>query len=309
MFHHLRNNTNILDRSEFCPEIFAHNLPESCFLYSLSFIYMIRIHLFFFVCIIFLCAGSVSAQLSTSGRHPIPKLTSPVYDETGTLTPEQKQMLEAKLRANEDSTSTQIAIMIVSTLNDYPVSDFAIEAAQENNLGQAKKNNGALILLAKNDHKGFIAPGYGLEPTLTDATCSYIFQEILVPALKENDYYGGLDRVTDAIIKATAGEFKAEPKKKGRDSGGAFIYVIIFFALLIFIRSIVGTGTKRTLVSKTGSTSGCMGGILQGLFWSSIFNNRGGSGWGGSSGGGFGGGGGWSGGGGSFGGGGAGGSW
>jgi uncharacterized protein len=225
-------------------------------------------------------------------------------------------MLEAKLRTNEDSTSTQIAIMIISNLNGYPVSDFAAEAAQENKLGQAKKNNGALILISKNDRKGFIATGYGLEPTLTDATASYIYNEILVPGLRQGDFYGALDQTTDAIIKATAGEFKAEPKPKGRgrDTGGAFIYVIIFFALLIFVRSLFGTGSRRTLVGKGGSTSGCMGGIMQGLFWSSIFNNRGGGWGGGSSSGGFGGfggggGGGFSGGGGSFGGGGAGGSW
>jgi uncharacterized protein len=273
----------------------------------------LRKSIFLALVILFGFVANISfAQLSTSGRPPIPKLTSPVYDETGTLSLEQKQMLEAKLRANEDSTSTQIAIMIISNLNGYPVSDFATEAAQENKLGQAKKNNGALILISKNDRKGFIATGYGLEPTLTDATASYIYHEILVPALKQGDFYGGLDQTTDAIIKATAGEFKAEPKPKGRgrDTGGAFIYVIIFFALLIFVRSLFGTGSRRTLVGKGGSTSGCMGGIMQGLFWSSIFGNRGGWGSGGSSGGfgGFGGGG-FSGGGGSFGGGGAGGDW
>ncbi|MEI8135268.1 MAG: TPM domain-containing protein [bacterium] len=260
--------------------------------------------------------GGAFAQISKSGRPPIPKLTSPVYDETGTLTDEQANMLRKKLLLNEDSTSTQIAIVIIKSLHDYPASDFAIEVGQENKIGQSKKNNGAIILLAKDDRKGFIAPGYGLEPTLTDATCNYIFQEILRPALKENDYYGGLDKATDAIIKATAGEFKADPKKlRGRGNGspgGAFIIVIVVFVIIIIARGVIGSGAKRTIVGSGGGMSGCMGGILQGLFWSSIFNNRGGSGWGGggSSGGGFSGGGGsWGGGGGSFGGGGAGGSW
>jgi uncharacterized protein len=272
-----------------------------------------------FSLVLFLVSGinTTSAQLSTSGRPAIPKLTSPVYDATGTLSADEKAQLEAKLLANEDSTSTQIAIIIISTLDGYPVSDYAIEAAQENKLGQSKKNNGALILLVKDDRKGFIAPGYGLEPTLTDATCSYIFREILVPALRENDYYGGLDRATDAIIKATAGEFKAEKKKKNSDADGtrAIIFVVIFFIILFVARAFFGTGTRRTVVGKGGSGSGCMGGLMQALFWSMIFNSGKGSGrssgFGGFSGGGFGGGGGggWSGGGGSFGGGGAGGSW
>jgi uncharacterized protein len=253
-----------------------------------------------------------------SGRPPIPKLTSPVYDETGTLSSVQADALRRKLRANEDSTSTQIAIVIINSLNDYPASDFAITIGQENKIGQGKKNNGGIILLAKNDHQGFIATGYGLEPTLTDATAHDIFENILKPSLRENDYYGGLDKATDAIIKATAGEYKAEPKKfsfrrQSSSGAGAMIIVLIFFIILIVARGVMGSGTHRTVVGSKGGMSGCMGGILQGLFWSSIFSNRGGSGWGGGGlgGGGFsgGGGGGWSGGGGSFGGGGAGGSW
>ncbi len=266
------------------------------------------------LCAVVCCwCSTASAQLSTAGRPPIPKLNSPVYDETGTLTNEQADALRRKLRANEDSTSTQIAIVIVTTLNDYPVNDFAIEVGQENKVGQNKKNNGAIILLAKNDHKGFIATGYGLEPTLTDATCNYIYQNILRPALQQGDFYGGLDKATDAIIKATAGEFKAEPQKMGLRSkpsgGGAMIIVVIFFIIIIIARGLFGSGSHRTVVGSAGGMSGCWGGILQGLFWSSIFSNRGGGGWGGGSSGGFGGGGGWSGGGGSFGGGGAGGDW
>ena len=268
------------------------------------------------IVVICFCSSAHSfAQLSTAGRPPIPKLTSPVYDETGTLTNEQADALRRKLRANEDSTSTQIAIVIVSTVKDYPVNDFAVEVGQENKVGQGKKNNGAIILLAKNDRKGFIATGYGLEPTLTDATANYIFQEILRPALKANDFYGGLDKATDAIIKATAGEFKAPPvpsrsRSNSSSGGGALILVVVFFVILVIVRGVAGSGAHRTIVGSSGGMSGCWGGILQGLFWSSLFSGGRGGGWGGGSGGGFsGGGGGWSGGGGSFGGGGAGGSW
>ena len=267
--------------------------------------------LLIFAALLFAATHSYS-QLSTSGRPPIPKLTSPIYDETGTLSAQEIASLESKLRRFEDSTSTQVAIMIIKTLDGYPASDFAIEAAQENKIGQAKKNNGALIMLAKNDRKGFIATGYGLEPTLTDAICSQIYRQILTPALKQNDYYGGLSRSIDAIKQAIGGEFKAEPiKRRGRDGGGAMIWVALLFVVFIILRALFGTGTRRTVVGSGGGGSGCMGGILQGLFWSSLFNNfgRGGSSSGGFGGGFGGGGGGWSGGGGSFGGGGAGGDW
>lgn len=228
--------------------------------------------------------------------------------------------LNAKLRRFDDSSSTQIVILIIGTLNGYPPSDYAIKVAEENKVGQAKKNNGALILLAMNDHKGFIATGYGLEPTLTDAATSMIYRQIVVPALKKGDLYGGLDQATTAMMQVIGGEFKNDnPRSPIRNRpapsmGGVFLIVIIFFVVLFFLRAAAGTGTRRTLIGGGGAGSGCFGGLMQGLFWSSIFNSgRGGGGWGGGGfggfGGGSGGGGGFSGGGGSFGGGGAGGDW
>ncbi len=258
------------------------------------------------------------AQTSSNGRPPIPHFTQGyVLDQTGTLNAQQVATLDAKLRRYEDSTSTQIVILIVATLNGYPAEDFAIEVAQENKIGQAKKNNGALILLAMNDHKGFIATGYGLEPTLTDAATGMIYREILTPALRKGDLYGGLDAATTAMIQVVTGEFHNDQprnpygaRRKAPSGVGVFVIVIIFFVVMFFLRAAAGSGTKRTVVGAGGGGSGCLGGILQGLFWSSIFNSgRGGWGGGGFSGGGFGGGGGFSGGGGSFGGGGAGGGW
>jgi uncharacterized protein len=272
-------------------------------------------------CFLLILAGTIESsalaqKLSTSGRPPIPKLTSPVYDETGMLSAEEADALRRKLLGFEESTSTQIAIVIIDTLNDYPQSDFAIELGQENKIGQSKKNNGAVVLLSIEDRKWFIAPGYGLEPTLTDAEANRIGREILVPALREGKYYEGLDGTVDAIIKATKGEFVADKKGNDEDSGWgrSFGFVILFFVILIVARILFGSGGKRTVIGRGGSKSGCGGGLMQALFWSAILNSgkgRGssGGGFGGFGGGGFGGGGGWGGGGGSFGGGGAGGSW
>jgi uncharacterized protein len=264
-------------------------------------------------------ARSAFAQ-SHSDEPPIPRFTQgPVIDQTGSLTGEQVAALTAKLRIFEDSSSTQIAVLLIPTLGGYPAEDYAVEVAQENHLGQSKKNNGALILLAMNDHKGFIATGYGVEPTLTDAATSMIYQEILVPALRKGDVYAGLDQATTAMIQIVRGEFQNEHPPsplRGRKSPsikGVSLIIILFFVVMFFLRAAAGTGARRTVVGSGGGGSGCLGGILQGLFWSSLFNSgRGGGGFtgGGFGGGGFGGGGGgWSGGGGSFGGGGAGGSW
>jgi uncharacterized protein len=261
--------------------------------------------------LVMLVVTSAFADLS------VPKLTTRVYDETGTLTPEQKQSLETKLVYYEDSTSTQIVVVLVNTLGGAEVSDYAIETGNQNHIGQSKKNNGVVILLAKNDHQGFIATGYGMEPTVTDAVASVIFRDVLRPALRQNDYYGGISAAIDSIVSASRGEFKGTGTHRSRrnsENGSGFIFFIIIFIVFVIGRAVVGTGLRRTVVGATGANHGFMNGLMSGWFWSNIFRNSGGGG-GGSSWGGFGGGGGgfsgggFSGGGGSFGGGGAGGSW
>jgi uncharacterized protein len=244
-----------------------------------------------------------------------------VLDETNTLTDAQVAALSAKLRGFEDSTTTQITVLLIPTLAGYPVQDFTVEVFDSNHIGQKSKNNGALVLLAMSDHKGWITTGYGLEPTLTDAATSMIYREILTPALRRGAVYEGLDSATSAMMQIVTGEFKATPKSPVRRPGqapsisGVFAIIVGFFIVLFFLRALFGTGARRTVVGRGGSGSGCFGGILQGLLWSTIFNS-GRGGWGGGGfrgggfgGGGFGGGGGWSGGGGMTGGGGAGGDW
>ena len=272
-------------------------------------------------------AGAARSQTSTAGLPPVPHFTNGrVIDQTNSLTDQQIAALDAKLKAYEDSTTTQIVILLIQTLNGYPIQDYSVAVFDSNKIGQAKKNNGAIIVLAISDHKGFITTGYGLEPTLTDASTSVIYNQILVPAMRAGDVYGGLDRTTTAMMQVAAGEFHAPAQSpvRGRRNppsiSGVFLVIMGFFFLLFIMRALVGTGARRTVVGSRAGGSGCLGGLLQGLFWSSIFNSGargcgggGGSGFssggfGGFGGGGFGGGG-FSGGGGMTGGGGAGGDW
>jgi uncharacterized protein len=267
-----------------------------------------------------LVAIATTSFAQSAGDRPIPTLTkSPVYDETNTLTPSEIAQLETKLRAFEDSTSTQIIIVMISELGNNEISDYAIKVGRHNKVGQDKKNNGAIILISMNPRKAWIATGYGLEASLTDLETGLIYREVLRPGLQAGNFYAALDSTTSALMNATAGEFKAAPKPKtptGNDepSGfGVITFIIIFFVILTILRSLFGRGHRRTIVGSRRNNSGCGGGLMQGLLWASIFNSMGSRGGGFSSGGfgggGFGGGGGWSGGGGSFGGGGAGGDW
>ena len=153
-----------------------------------------------FIYVVFL-VGLWGFQSTDAQAQPkFPKLTSLVYDETQSLAPNEVTKLEQKLRAFEDSTTAQVAIMIVRTLDGYPAGDFATEAANANKLGQAEKNNGVLILLAIDDREWFIAVGYGLESSITDPNAARIGRDFLVPELKEGKYFAGLNGTVDAII-------------------------------------------------------------------------------------------------------------
>ncbi|HMT28388.1 MAG TPA: TPM domain-containing protein [Bacteroidia bacterium] len=229
-----------------------------------------------------------------------------VNDYTNTLSPEEVNALEQKLLIYNDTTSTQIAIVMISSLDGYPVDDYAIQLAERWGIGQKGKDNGVLIFIAKDDRKIFIPTGYGMEGVMPDGLVKRIIETDIKPAFKEGRYYDGLDQATNSMFRLAAGEYQAEPKKKSGGPPVIFILGIIFFVFMIFfvkVRSVkqysalnnIPFWAAWTLLNQATRTHhGTWGG----------FSGGGGSSWGGGGGGGFGGFGG-----GSFGGGGAGGSW
>lgn len=238
------------------------------------------------------------AAASAALALEVPKLTRRVTDLAGAMSSSQAEEIEQRLKAFEDSTSTQIVVLLIPTLEGESIEDFSIRVAEENKIGQKGKDNGILFLAAIQDRKMRFDVGYGLEGSLTDALTTVIREEIIKPRFREGDYYRGVLDGMDAAMKATRGEFKAEPKKKGSD---APIGVIVFFLIFFFV---IINGIRKRRGGGGGSIF-----FTGGSGWHS---HSGGSSWGGSSWGGGGssfGGGGWSGGGGSFGGGGSSGDW
>lgn len=244
-----------------------------------------------------LSLSSVFAQI----EKELPAKPSPaklVVDYTNTLAPDQQDALERKLVAFDDSSSSQIAVVIIETTGDRDISDYAVALGRAWGIGNKEFNNGILLLIAKNDRKIWIATGYGLEGALPDAIVKSIIDNDITPNFRENDFYRGLDEGTNAIISAIAGEYTAPAdyhKRKKKDAPPFVIIIIIIFLILGFIKRGGGGGhyNRRGYNNSSGP-----GGI-----W--FFPSGGGSSFGGSSsGGGFGGFGG-----GSFGGGGAGGNW
>lgn len=235
------------------------------------------------------------------------ELETSVYDYINLLPESQEKNLEQKLIRYSDSTSTQIVIAIISSTEGENITYLGAQWGQKWGIGQAGKDNGILVLLAKDDRKIAINTGYGVEGTLTDAMSRRIIENIIIPQFKLDDYYGGLNNGADAIFQVLNGEFQEE-RTFSKNTGfpfESFLPIIIFIVILIILSS-----------KKRNNRGGRGGGKNRGLdLWDVIILSnmgRGGSSSGGSFGSGsFGGGGGFSGGfgGGGFGGGGASGGW
>jgi uncharacterized protein len=177
--------------------------------------------------------------LSFAQNYP-EKSNTLVTDYTNTLSAENKQRLENKLVAFNDSSSTQIAVVILKSIGDYDINEYGAALGRKWGIGQQGKNNGILVLVALNDHKLTIQTGYGAEGALPDVIAEQIRTKDINPRFRQGDYYGGLDVGTDDIIKYTKGEYKADakavPQQQGSSGGGiiAFIIIIIIFLIIIF---------------------------------------------------------------------------
>lgn len=265
----------------------------------------------FLIAIFFLSSFSIWAQGDLPEKPYPPRL---VNDLTGTtLTASEQGLLERKLLAYEDSTSTQVAILIVNKLNGYEVVDYAQRVGEKWGVGTANKNNGVFIVVAIQDRKAAIVTGYGMEGSITDAATYTIREDYMNPRFQQGNFFKGLDDATDVIFKLASGEYKADQVARGRrnskreDKGFPFSFLFILFFFII--PAIARRGRRGSYGSR-------------GVPWwawfmlgSGMNNNRRRNDWdnfrgGGGGFGGFGGGGGFGGfGGGSFGGGGSGGSW
>lgn len=167
----------------------------------------------------------------------IPILTAYVNDHANVLSAGDKEKLEAKLKSYNDTSSSQIAILIVPSIGEMPITEYSLKVAEKAALGQKGKDNGVLITLVIDSHDWRIETGYGVEGALPDASCNFIGRNILVPKLQEDtpDFYGGLDKTTDAITQALAGEFeslKAEVESEEKFS--------VFWKVLLGIAAVVG---------------------------------------------------------------------
>jgi uncharacterized protein len=190
---------------------------------------------FGFVFLIYIGHTSVvSAQYNIPEK---PKSQTSVYDGVNLLSASEKNSLEEKLIRYSDSTSTQIVLITINSTNGEYINYLGAEWLTKWGIGQADKDNGILILLAKDDRKIGINTGFGVEHLLTDALSKRIIERDIIPYFKRDDYYGGLDRATDAIFEVLNGEYQGTRQS----SGGEFpieVFIFLFFIFILFIIAI-----------------------------------------------------------------------
>ncbi|MBS1627697.1 MAG: YgcG family protein [Bacteroidetes bacterium] len=234
--------------------------------------------------IFFFCAIQLFAQKSIPKPNP-PKL---VVDNAGVLDSYDAEKLERKLVALDDSSSNQIAIVIVKTLNDEPIEDVATNTFRAWGIGNKKTNNGILILVAVDDRKIRIEVGYGLEGAIPDIVANDIINNDIKPAFRQQNYIGGLNKAVDDLSKAAVGEYTVKREKNQSSSNGSSIltFIIILFVVLLIVMR--GGGGR----SGGGGSGGGNSWIVPMLLGSMLSNSSRGSSWGGGGGdwgGGFGG--------------------
>jgi uncharacterized protein len=262
---------------------------------------------------------------------PVPPLSGPVVDTTGTLPPDQLQGLTARLEAFAKTKGAQVQVLIVPTTQPEDITQYGIRVADAWKIGRAKVDDGVILIVARDDRRLRIEVGYGLEGAIPDARANQIINQIITPRFRSGDMSGGIEDGVDAILKLVNGEELPPPPIDAQMAEtslpGIMPAIFIGFIAGLIGSAIFGRGFGTAGGSALGGFLGfTITGLVTGGFMAALvtaiailFLRGGGGGWhsggggmgGGWHGGGFGGGGGggWSGGGGGFGGGGASGSW
>ncbi len=172
----------------------------------------------------------------THAQKAVPELWGQrVHDDAHVLSTKTVDELEKGLAAYQDSTSNQIAILIIQSLDGDVLEDYSIRVAEKWKLGQADKDNGVLLLVAVDDHKMRIEVGQGLEGVLTDAIASRIIRNEMAPNFRRGDYDTGIKEGVDGIIKAIGGEYSSGDDGESSDIDDLTIGQRIGIGLGLFV--------------------------------------------------------------------------
>jgi uncharacterized protein len=203
---------------------------------------------------------------------PVPPLTARVTDETGTLTAEQRSSLEQTLKDFEAQKGSQISVLIVPTTQPETIEQYSMRVVEQWKLGRKSVDDGALLIVARNDRALRIEVGYGLEGALNDATSNRIITETIVPRFKQGDFYGGITAGVDSIMHVVNGEPLPSPTGRRNEYHGVGQLLPVLFVL-----TVVAGGVLRTMLGRlpgaivTGSAIGVLAWLLSGTILAAIF--------------------------------------
>ena len=213
----------------------------------------------FYVVLVVIVLGGFTLQAQTL---EVPFLAGRVNDNAGLLAASARETIEALLKAHEDSTSNQVVVLTIPSLQGETLEEYSIKVAETWKLGQKDKDNGVLLLIAQDDRKVRIEVGDGLEGSLPDITCGHIIRREIVPRFRDSDYEGGVRAGVEAILGAIAGSYQVEAESGDEPD---LKFRILFFSIFLVV---VGTFTTIGLVSP-----GAVGWILYFFlipFWSTF---------------------------------------
>lgn len=201
-------------------------------------------------------SGLASAQVA------VPPLAGHVTDLTATLTPAQKESLEQTLAAFEARKGSQLAVLLLPTTAPEGIDQYALRVAEQWKIGRAKVDDGAILVVAKNDRTLRLEVGYGLEGALSDIVSKRIISDTIVPRFKQGDYFGGIDAGVAQIIRVVDGEALPSPASQ-RTQGPDDLRQMLPFLLILVV--VVG-GVLRNLIGKLAG-SVVTGALVGALAW------------------------------------------
>jgi uncharacterized protein len=200
--------------------------------------------------------------LAAWAQVAVPPLKARVTDLTGTLTKEQTASLEQMLQSFEARKGSQIAVLMLPSVKPEAIEQYALRVAEQWKIGRGKIDDGAILVVAKNDRELRIEVGYGLEGALNDATANRIVEDIIVPRFREGDFYGGISAGVDRMIRVIDGEPLPEPARPQPQVGGGIGQSL---PVLLILAMVVGGLLRRMLGRVFGSMAA--GGVVGGLAW------------------------------------------
>ena len=201
-------------------------------------------------------------SMLADAQVPVPPLTGHVTDLTGTLTAEQKTALEQTLTAFEARKGSQLAVLMLASTAPEEIEQYALRVAEKWKLGRKKVDDGAILVVAKDDRAIRIEVGYGLEGALTDLTSKRIISEIILPLFKQQDFSGGITAGVDQVIRVVDGE----PLPKANNTPGKSVGSVHQYAPVLFILALAVGGVLRAALGKV-SGSLVTGGVVAVIAW------------------------------------------